>query len=411
VQIDVSVAPLEGQIDFDASLKRRSAALPKVKGVSETVQRLVDSANDFIVARKKPNGEPGVTVIAGYPWFADWGRDTMISLPGLFLCTKRYAEAAAVLGVFAEYISMGMIPNRFNDYTNEPEYNTVDASLWFVHACFEYRTGAGDEKTFREVLLPACRKIIEGYRGGTRYGIGMDPADGLITQGDASTQLTWMDAKCDGIAFTPRQGKPVEINALWYHALCLMSEFDQDLAPLAARVRESFPATFYLSPFRGCADVVNGQFRDASIRPNQIFAVSLPNCALDDEQQRAVVEVVSRELLTPVGLRTLAPSDPKFCPTFTGPAMRRDAAYHNGTIWPWPIGHFLDAYLKVNNRSPESVEQARAWLRPLIAHSAGDACIGSISEVFEASTLRPAGCYAQAWSVAEVLRLALALDM
>lgn len=415
LHVTISAEPVE-PLDFDAEFARRMAVetasrtLPD-RQPSDTVRRLIASADDFIVARRKPSGEAGVTVIAGYPWFADWGRDTMISLPGLFLCTGRYAEAASVLGVFAEYISRGMIPNRFNDYTNEPEYNTVDASLWFIHACFEYRRCSGDEQTFRDVLLPACHKIIAGYRGGTRYGIAMDPSDGLITQGDASTQLTWMDAKCDGIAFTPRQGKPVEINALWYHALCLMGEFDDAIAGLAPMVRESFPRTFFLSPYRGCADVVHGQFRDVSIRPNQVFAASLPNSALSVEQQKAVVEVVRRELLTPVGLRTLAPGDPKFCPTFTGPQMQRDAAYHNGTIWPWPIGHFLDAYLRVHRRSPEAVEQARQWLQPLIDHLANDACIGSISEVFEASTLRPAGCYAQAWSVAEVLRLAMDLGM
>jgi predicted glycogen debranching enzyme len=410
LHVTISLSPVE-PVDFDAELARRRLALPAVSGVSDTVGRLVNSANDFVVARRKPSGEPGVTVIAGYPWFADWGRDTMICLPGLFLCTRRFEEAASVLGVFSQYISDGMIPNRFNDYSNQPEYNTVDASLWFIHACFEYRTASRDEHTFKEVLLPACRKIIAGYRAGTRYGIAMDPSDGLITQGDPSTQLTWMDAKCDGIAFTPRQGKPVEINALWYHALRLMSEFDPELIGIAEMVKGHFARSFFLTPTRGCADVVNGQFRDASIRPNQIFAVSLPHCALDEAQQKAVVDVVQRELLTPVGLRTLARSDPKFCADFTGPQMKRDAAYHNGTIWPWLIGHFLDAYLKVHDASPVAKQQARTWLQPLLDHLASDACIGSISEVFEAGTLRPAGCCAQAWSVAEVLRLSMKLGM
>lgn len=410
LQVTISTDQVD-PLDFDKELSRRKLFLPQMDDASETVKRLVRAANDFIVARKKPDGTDGFTVIAGYPWFADWGRDTMISLPGLFLHQKRFAEAAAVLGVFAQYISQGMIPNRFNDYTNEPEYNTVDASLWFIHACFEFRKASGDQATFKDKLLPACRLIVQGYRNGTRYGIKMDAADGLITQGDESTQLTWMDAKCNGIAFTPRQGKPVEINALWYHALCLMSELDPPLKPLAGTVRQSFAATFFLSESRGCADVVNGQFRDASIRPNQIFAVSLPNSALSEAQQRAVVGVVERELLTPVGLKTLAAGDPKYCPTFTGIQMARDAAYHNGTIWPWPIGAFLDAYLKVHKRSPAAVSQAKAWLRPLIEHLNNDACIGSISEVFEAGTLRPAGCCAQAWSVAEALRLAIDLEL
>jgi predicted glycogen debranching enzyme len=399
--------------DFDRELARRktfvdSVSNPTARGeVSKTVQRLARSVNDFVVARKAPDGSLGCTVIAGYPWFGDWGRDTMISLPGLFLVTGRFAQAKQVLSVFASYVSEGMIPNRFNDYTNEPEYNTVDASLWFVHAAHEYARLSKDSVFFEKILIPACRKIINGYRNGTRYNIKMDPADGLVTQGDANTQLTWMDAKCDGIAFTPRQGKAVEINALWYHALVLMGERE-----LAAKVKENFGKAFWISPFRGLADVIDNGQRDAAIRPNQIFAVSLPNSPLTDEQQSAVVEVVRRELLTPVGLRTLARSDPNFKPHYTGAQIQRDAAYHNGTIWPWPIGAFLEAYLKVNKRSPESIEQAQRWLEPIIHHLEHDACIGSISEIFEADEPhRPDGCPAQAWSVAEALRLAVELGM
>lgn len=412
LQIEISSDAFSlGELNFEVERKRRPPAAARLGDSSDTVQKLLRAADDFVVARNKPDGSAGVTVIAGYPWFADWGRDTMICLPGLFLCTRRYQDAASVLGVFAQYVSQGMIPNRFNDYTNEPEYNTVDASLWFIHACFQYRNASKDNHTFEKVLLPACRAIIAGYRDGTRYGIRMDPQDGLITQGDPSTQLTWMDAKCNGIAFTPREGKPVEINALWYHALCLMEEFDPGVRSSVRMIEQSFASAFFLSEARGCADTVNGQFRDASIRPNQIFAVSLPNSALNKEQQRAVVNVVQRELLTPVGLKTLAASDPKFHPTFTGLQMARDAAYHNGTIWPWPIGAFLDAYLKVNDHSVASKAQAKKWLQPLVDHLSNDACIGSISEVFEASTLRPAGCCAQAWSVAEALRLAIELEM
>jgi predicted glycogen debranching enzyme len=236
-------------------------------------------------------------------------------------------------------------------------------------------------------------------------------SDGLITQGDASTQLTWMDAKCNDVAFTPRQGKAVEINALWYNALVLMNEKE-----LAAKVADNFRKKFWISPFRGLADVVGdevgGGKRDTAIRPNQIFAVSLPNSPLTPEQQSAVVEVVRRELLTPVGLRTLAQSDPNFKPHYSGAQVQRDAAYHNGTIWPWPIGAFLEAYLRVNQRSPESIEPAKRWLEPLIHHLENDACIGSISEIFEADEPhRPDGCPAQAWSVAEALRLAVELGM
>jgi predicted glycogen debranching enzyme len=229
----------------------------------------------------------------------------------------------------------------------------------------------------------------------------------LVTQGDANTQLTWMDAKYNDIAFTPRQGKAVEINALWYHALRLLKE-DQ----LAERVKERFVKAFWISPFRGLCDVVNGNVRDMKIRPNQIFAVSLEHSPLDEDQQRAVVEVVRRELLTPYGLRTLAQGDDQFHARYTGDQFNRDAAYHNGTIWPWPLGAFIDAHLRVHRRSPESIEQAKQWLRPLIDSIEKEGCIGQIAEIYEAQPPhRPVGCCAQAWSVAEVLRCAVELGM
>ena len=282
----------------------------------------------------------------------------------------------------------------------------MDASLWFIHAAFEYRRTSEDEATFTSVLLPACRAILDGYRNGTRFRIKMDEADALITQGDATTQLTWMDAKFEQTAFTPRQGKAVEINALWYHALVLLGENE-----LAKKAADSFRRTFWISPFRGLSDVVDGTRRDASIRPNQIFAVSLPNSPLNDDQQRAVVEVVRRELLTPMGLRTLSPADPNYHGRYRGPPKQRDEAYHNGTVWPWLIGSFLDAYLKVNRRSSESLEQARSWLRPLIDQM-NEYCIGQIHEICEGDPPhRPVGCFAQAWSVAEVIRLAVELGM
>jgi predicted glycogen debranching enzyme len=390
--------------DWDGELAARRAAIeatvsPKapVKAAdSQAVKRLAHAANDFIVYRKAPDGADGSTVLAGYPWFADWGRDTFISLPGLFLTTGRFAQAKQVLGVFASYVSEGMIPNRFDDYDNTPHYNTVDASLWFIHAAFEYARLSGDKAAFDRTLLPACQAILKGYRSGTRFGIKMDERDALITQGDSSTQLT------------PRQGKAVEINALWYHALRLMKD-----DATADRVKESFAKAFWVSPFRGLADVVHADdgTKDLAIRPNQIFAVSLPNSPLTPDQQSAVVEVVRRELLTPAGLRTLSRDHVRYQGRYAGPQPVRDEAYHNGTIWPWPIGAFLDAYLKVNGRSPQSILQARAWLRPLIDGMQTTACIGSISEIYEADTLRPVGCPAQAWSVAEVLRLAVELGV
>jgi glycogen debranching enzyme len=424
-------------LDWETQLKRRREAVnaacnlpeniqppaapretaPGAPGVSAgpaplTIRKLSRAANDFVVFRKSPDGKPGTSIIAGYPWFADWGRDTMIALPGLLLVPRRFEQAKQVLGVFAQYVSQGMIPNRFNDYTNQPEYNTVDASLWFVHACFEYARLSKDSATFENVLKPACRGIIDGYQRGTRFGIRMDPADGLITQGDAHSQLTWMDAKCGDVAFTPRQGKAVEINALWYHALVLMGD-----TQLAKKVKSNFASAFWISPFRGLADVANSAppdtyARDSACRPNQIFAASLTNSPLNAEQQSAVVEVVRRELLTPMGLRSLARGDTKYHGRYAGPQAVRDEAYHNGTVWAWLIGAFLDAYLKVNQRSPDALAQARRWLSPLIDQLDSGACLGQISEIYEGDDPhRPVGCCAQAWSVAEVLRLAVELGM
>ena len=376
---------------------------PAVAAKSPQLQKLFRAANDFIVYRKSPDGKDGTSVIAGYPWFSDWGRDTMISLPGLLLVTGRFEQARQVLCVFAQYVDQGMIPNRFGDYTNEPEYNTVDASLWFIHAAFEYLGFSKDTKTFEKILRPACQQIVDGYRNGTRYNIKMDPIDSLINQGNLHTQLTWMDAKIGDTVFTPRQGKPVEINALWYHALVLMG-----MNELAVQVAIGFQKAFWISPFRGLADVLDGTRRDLAIRPNQIFAVSLPNSPLTAEQQTAVVEVVRRELLTPFGLRTLARSDPGYRGRYTGDQFHRDGAYHNGTVWPWLIGPFLQAYLKVNKRSAESIAQAREWLSPLIDHMNADGAIGQIAEIFDGDEPhRSVGCPAQAWSIAEVLRIVL----
>jgi predicted glycogen debranching enzyme len=407
--------------DWNAELKRRRAAVTAActdpeniaagpsavcTTTSPVVQKLARAANDFIVFRRAPDGSDGTSVIAGYPWFADWGRDTMISLPGLLLTTGRFRQARQVLTVFAKYVSEGMIPNRFDDYTNEPHYNTVDASLWFIHAVFEYLKTSGDQKTFDAALRPACKAIIDGYRKGTRFHIMMDPTDGLITQGDPTTQLTWMDAKTDGTVFTPRQGKAVEINALWYHALVLMGE-----KVLAAKVKASFVQAFWINPFRGLYDVVDGTRKDAAVRPNQIFAVSLANSPLNQDQQHAVVELVRRELLTPAGLRTLSPADPGYHGRYAGGPYQRDAAYHNGMVWPWLIGPFLEAYLRVNGHSPESKEQARHWLVPLISRM-NEFSIGQIHEICEGDfPHRPVGCPAQAWSVAEVLRMAVELGM
>lgn len=379
----------------------------KPEQASPTVQRLLHAAANFVVARNRPDGKPGTTILAGYPWFGDWGRDSMISLPGLLLATGRFAEARQLLTLYAEYVSEGMIPNRFDDYNNEPSYNTVDASLWFIHSVFEFFRLSGEKPSLESPLLGACRAIVNGYRAGTRFGIAMDERDGLISAGDEKTQLTWMDAKCGGIAFTPRHGKAVEINALWYNALALLGE-----EKLARTVQSSFVETFWQNPFRGLYDVVTPDGRkDASIRPNQIFAASLPHSPLSREQQLAIVEVVRRELLTPYGLRTLARSDPNYQGRYAGGPMQRDRAYHNGTVWPWLSGAFLEAYLRTHDRSVDAMRQCRVWLQPLIDHL-NQGCIGQISECFEGDDPhRPVGCPAQAWSVAEVLRIAVELGV
>ncbi|MFT3784629.1 MAG: amylo-alpha-1,6-glucosidase [Tepidisphaeraceae bacterium] len=393
-------------LEFEAERKKivASSGVPTMPTVTQ--QRLARAAGQFIVRRNRDGDGVGASILAGFPWFADWGRDTMISLPGLLLSTGRKREAGQVLSVFAGHVSEGMIPNVFDDYSNEPAYNTVDASLWFIHAVHEYLRVAKDRDLYDSLLRPACEQIVAGYRAGTRFNIKMDETDCLISAGDAKTQLTWMDAKCAGIAFTPRHGKAVEINALWYNALMQLGETE-----LAAKVKTNFAKKFYISPYRGLADVITDDHVDKSIRPNQIFAVSLPHSALELDQQRAVVEVVRRELLTPFGLKTLASGEPGYQPRITGNQFDRDKAYHNGTIWPWLIGGFLEAYLRVNARSAEAKEQAKRWLTPLV-QSMEEGCLGSISECFEAQPPhRPVACYAQAWSVAEALRLAIELEM
>jgi len=393
-------------MDFDVEHKRIASNNSVTSMPTRTQDRLARAAGTFIAKRHRPGGGQGATIMAGFHWFSDWGRDTMIALPGLLLTTRRFQQAGQVLSVFAGHVSQGMIPNYFNDYTNEPSYNTVDASLWFIHSAHEYFRLSKDRDTFESVLLPACHAIVEGYRQGTRYHIKMDEADCLISAGDESTQLTWMDAKMGDIVFTPRHGKPVEINALWYNALRLLGEDE-----LADKVKESFVKAFWVNPYRGLADVITHGQRVTLLRPNQIFAVSLTHSPLSTEQQRTVVEVVSRELLTPFGLRSLASGEPGYSARYTGNQFERDKAYHNGTIWGWLIGPFLEAYLKVNSSVPTAREQARAWLSPMIKHLE-DGCIGSVSECFEAGPPhRPVGCYAQAWSVAEVLRLAVELEM
>jgi predicted glycogen debranching enzyme len=306
-----------------------------------------------------------------------------------------------------------MIPNRFPDAGETPDYNTVDATLWFFHAAAQYLERSGDWKTVT-ALYPTLRECIEWHIRGTRYGIQADAEDGLLNSGDASTQLTWMDAKVGDWVVTARAGKPVEIQALWYNALCTMAEFAGRMGDGAtktlceewsSKIKDSFQSTFW-NEASGCLyDHIDGDYRDGAVRPNQIFAVSLPHRLLDNEHEKRIVEAVERDLLTPYGLRSLSPHDSNYRGIYIGNQWDRDGSYHQGTVWSWLIGPFLTAYLRVNDHSTEAREQARAWLSPLLAHL-DDACIGSISEIFDGDAPHhPRGCCAQAWSVAEVLRV------
>lgn len=370
-------------------------------------------AADQFVTQRTTRRNCSTTLLAGYPWFADWGRDAFISLPGLLLVTGRFEQAKSVLTTFAAAADKGMIPNRFDDYSDTTHFNSVDASLWFIHAAFQYLTATGDSKTFTQELLPTIRRIVESYQKGTRFGIHAD-ADGLIVAGDEHTQLTWMDAKCDGITFTPRYGKAIEVNALWFNALCLLAEFfagqnEEDAGhykSIADKVRAAFCRQFwneskgYLNDY-----ILPDGSADDRLRPNQIFAVSLKFSALPMEQQKSVVAAVQNALLTPYGLRTLDPQEPDYIGEYTGPMRQRDEAYHQGTVWPFLIGPFVEAYLKVNDFSRESKKQAAKFLKPLLKHLTEDACLGSISEIFDGDAPhKPKGCFAQAWSVAELIR-------
>ena len=371
------------------------------------------AADQFVVTRGDSSGER-LSIVAGYPWFADWGRDTFVALPGLLLATGRHEEAKSVLTTFAAAADQGMIPNRFDDRSSAAHFNSVDGSLWFIHAAFEYLDATGDLDAFSRELLPVIRSIIDSYHNGTRFGIHAD-SDGLIMAGDRSTQLTWMDAKWGDITFTPRWGKAVEVNALWHSALARMSRFcrqkhlpDADrYAQMTAQVGESFPAVFW-NEERGYLNdtVMPDGCVDASLRPNQVLAVSLPFAPpLKRAQQRAAMTVVERELLTPYGLRTLSRQDGRYKAHCAGSAYQRDEAYHQGTVWAWLIGPFVEAYLKVHDFSPESRKTAGQWLEPLTRHLAQEACLGSISEIFDGEPPHtPRGCPAQAWSVGEFIR-------
>jgi predicted glycogen debranching enzyme len=388
-------------------LQRRQEVVASSPVEDSLVRALTVAADQFLVSR----GEEW-TVIAGYPWFTDWGRDTMISLPGLTLFTGRTGIAKSILRNFARQTDMGMLPNRFVDSGEKAEFNSVDATLWFFEAARAYAAATNDFDFLRQELYPVFTQIIDFHIKGTRYNIKVEE-NGLLNAGAPGAQLTWMDAKIGDWVVTPRSDKPVEIQALWYNALCIMEDlaarFEDEgrrkqYSGLAVLVSKTFNHVFWNNDLRCLYDVVDDGRPDGSMRPNQIFAVSLHHSMLSAERARAVVETVERELLTPVGLRTLSAADPRYRCTYQGDQRSRDSAYHQGTVWPWLLGPFVSAYVKVNGGSEQSRSRANELLRGMEKHLT-EAGLGQISEIFDGDAPHhPRGCFAQAWSVAEVLR-------
>ena len=373
--------------------------------------QLVLASDQFLTYRESTKM---MTVLAGLPWFTDWGRDTMIAFTGLTLCTKRFKEAEEILLTFARYIRHGIVPNMFPDDNMPPLYNTVDASLWYFYAVYQYlhyNPAAEAEAFVKEQIFPHLKEIISAYEKGTDFSIYMED-DGLIHAGSGLDQITWMDVRVGDWVATPRHGKPVEINALWYNALRIMEslceKFDEDASAYRARanqVKESFNAKFWDSANQCLFDVVDGDEPDDHIRPNQIYAVSLPFSLLPEEQEKAVVALVEKELFVGCGLRSLAPDHPDYHGIYCGALAKRDAAYHQGTAWGFLLGGFFSAYMKVNHHSSSAAENAVRMLEPVRKHLTDSGCIGSISEIFDGDAPHnPRGCYAQAWSVGEVLR-------
>ncbi len=397
----------------EVARRRRLVAQSPLAAQGKEAQTLLLAADAFIVQwprKDNPRSGPGSTVIAGYPWFGDWGRDTMIALPGLFLATARFEEAAAVLREYAGYLDQGMLPNRFPEAGETPEYNTVDATLWFFVALHTYVEATADLELARE-LYPLLVDIVEWHLRGTRYGIVADPADGLLRAGVPGVQLTWMDAKVEDWVVTPRHGKPVEVNALWYNALRILDALGRRLRRrtgrdqarrVADRIAETFVPRFWYAPGGYLYDVVDSPTgNDPSLRPNQLLALSLPYPLVDGDKARSILRAVRAELLTPVGLRTLSPRDPAYHGRYEGDRWQRDAAYHQGTVWPWWIGPYLTAVRRVEDPQAD----VQALLRPLLDHLR-EAGVGTISEIFDGDPPHaPRGCIAQAWSVAEVLRV------
>jgi predicted glycogen debranching enzyme len=402
--------------DLDAAIERRRAydrevleravaADPVFAGAPGWVMRLILASDLYVIARPLAGLPEGRSVIAGYPWFGDWGRDTMISLPGLCLATGRFDTARLILETFASFVDRGMLPNVFPGAGASPEYNTADASLWYIEAWRAYVDATGDEAALRRVF-PVLAEIVDWHLRGTRYGIAVDPADGLLHAGENGVQLTWMDARVGDRVVTPRIGKPVEINALWYNAVAAMAAIAERIGlpgeryrEAAAKARQGF-TRFVLPDGNGLYDVIDGpDGPDASLRPNQIFAVSLPASPLDPATQRAVLRRCGGALLTSYGLRSLGPGEAAYCAACRGTVAERDGAYHQGTVWAWLLGPWALAHYRVHG----DAATAQRFLEPIGDHLA-DAGLGQVSEIFDgAPPHTPRGCPAQAWSVACVL--------
>jgi predicted glycogen debranching enzyme len=392
--------------------KIRRENLTKQFSRDRNLSRLALAADQFVVKRGRLN-----TIIAGYHWFSDWGRDTMISLPGLCLVTQRFEDARKILRVFADNMKDGMLPNRFPDDGEAPEYNTIDATLWYFNAVYKYFSYTGDLE-FIQTLLPVLKKSIAAHEKGTRYNIHVDPADHLVYGGRDGVQLTWMDAKVGDWVVTPRKGKPVEINALWYNALCIMENLLRETDAgneanqyklKAEAVEKSFNANFWNIKDDCLYDCIDGDRRDDAIRPNQIFAVSLPFRVLSKDRSAKVFEVVTRHLLTPRGLRSLSPRHADYKSVYEGGVLQRDGAYHQGTVWSFLMGPYIDALIKVKGISGK--KEAAAILQKFCIHL-DEAGVGTVSEIFDANEpFAPKGCIAQAWGVAEILRVAVEYDL
>ena len=413
-KIDDLIPSIARQAECDRRASLLDQAMPAARdGIAA---ELVLAADQFVIipagrADVEASGDERRTIIAGYHWFTDWGRDTMISLEGLTIPTGRSNEAECILRLFAKYVRNGLIPNLFPDREKDGLYHTADATLWFFHALGRYLAATGDRATL-DSLLPTLCDIAEHHLRGTKFNIHVDPQDGLLVQGEDGYQLTWMDAKMGDWVVTPRRGKAVEINALWYNALELLANWLDETGDEASanryrdhaeRARRSFNERFWYDEGGYLYDVIDtpdGR-NDNSIRPNQIFAISLDHPVLQKDRWASVLAVVEKELLTPVGLRSLSPHHPDYKENYHGDLKTRDAAYHQGTVWGWLIGPFIDAWLKLH---PDELERARKFLGAFLEHL-DEAGLGTISEVFDAEPPHTArGCIAQAWSVAEVLR-------